>query len=177
MNSVNFLTDQNQHSIDKFVTWALTYGRTIVMITELIALLAFLYRFTLDAQLSDLHDKITAQQHLVAASQNLETRDRNLQDRLALASSIDTQAATQVQYVFSTLDQAKGNVTFETLTEEGNAIKIQVNTANSASLNAFVQDLRNNTSATDISIDSLQTKGQSQTLEAAITITLPGGTN
>ena len=172
MNSINFFYDQKTHTLDKFMVWALTWGRTIVMITELIALSAFLYRFGLDTQLSDLHDKITQQQAIVTASQSIEARDRNLQDRLAVVAKITTQATDQVQTVLTTIDQAKGDVTFKSISQTDNEIKIDVLATNSVGLNNFIENLRNNLKASDISIDSLQTLAQTQQLEANITIML-----
>lgn len=178
MNSINFLYDQDQHLLDKFVAWALTYGRTIVMVTELIALSAFLYRFGLDMQISDLNDSIKQEQTIIAnpAEKAFEARDRNLQDRLSIAATLTTQATSQIQNILTLIDQAKGDVTFQNITESANTIKILVDASNSSGINNFVENLRNNLTTTAISIDSLQTKGEGQQLEAAISITLPGGT-
>jgi hypothetical protein len=51
--------------IGKFLTWALSIGRYIIIFTELIVILAFLSRFKLDRDLSDLNQSIREKQAVI----------------------------------------------------------------------------------------------------------------
>ena len=44
--------------LGRFLEWALSYGRYIIIGTQIIVLLAFFSRFKLDQELSDLHERI-----------------------------------------------------------------------------------------------------------------------
>jgi hypothetical protein len=55
---INLLKKKSNRSLDVFVRWAITGGRFLVILTETIALGAFLFRFNLDRQIVDLSDRI-----------------------------------------------------------------------------------------------------------------------
>src|SRR3989339_1176585 len=82
--SINLLgLEQQEHSpIGRFIGWATTYGRYIMVTTEMIVLVAFLSRFSLDRQLTDLKDEIMQKQDIIAANQDLEIQFRQIQDSL-----------------------------------------------------------------------------------------------
>src|SRR3989344_1080687 len=84
--SINLLKAKEISFLDKFLNWALTVGRLVVIATELIALFAFIYRFSLDRQLIDLHSKIKQEEAIVNSLKESEQSYRNLQDRLAAAA-------------------------------------------------------------------------------------------
>ena len=56
--SINLVKSRKPHFLDRFITWALNAGRLLVIITETVALSAFLFRFGLDREIVDLNDKI-----------------------------------------------------------------------------------------------------------------------
>lgn len=74
--------DIEKQPLNKFLKWVLTYGRTIIITTELIVILAFLSRFVLDRELTDLHEAISQKRAIVEATYDLEYGFRNLQNRL-----------------------------------------------------------------------------------------------
>jgi hypothetical protein len=69
----------------RFLKWSLTTGKYIIILTELVVIIAFISRFKLDHDLSDLGDSISGKQALLEASSNTEKTLRLLQARLALA--------------------------------------------------------------------------------------------
>ena len=70
--------------IGKLLNWAIHVGRYVVVFTELIVIGAFLYRFGLDRQLTDLNEKIQQEKIVVVAYEELEGNFRRLQDQLKL---------------------------------------------------------------------------------------------
>lgn len=177
MNSINFFADQAQTTLDKFINWSLSYGRVIVMVTELIALLAFLYRFGLDRQLSDLHDSIKQQQTIVAASKPAEDNFRNLQTRLALVKQYIMSSQTSMQYIFAAIDQSKGNVQFTTFNYATTGIHMSLSADSTGGLNAFVARLRDLQFVDTVAIESIQSKESTHLITATlgITFTAQGG--
>lgn len=71
--------------------WAVSAGRVIVVITELVVILAFLSRFWLDRQLTNLNEQIKQRVTLIHASENFEQQFRTTQSKLATFTQI-TQA-------------------------------------------------------------------------------------
>src|SRR5258706_16059589 len=91
--TINLNKGRNQTSFfETFVTWSLTIGRIIVITTEAVALAAFLYRFKLDQQLVDLHDKIKLEQVEVMQLKKSEDTFRNIQDRLSSGKTLNLQS-------------------------------------------------------------------------------------
>lgn len=68
--------------LGKFLKWALSYGRYIVVCTELVVILAFLSRFKLDRDLTDIHEEIGQKQAIIEATYDLESGFKNFQNRL-----------------------------------------------------------------------------------------------
>src|SRR5689334_17423335 len=90
--SINLAKNRGETFTDRLIQFALTIGRGLVVLTEAIALGAFLFRFGLDRQIIDLHDRISQEQAVIKLLKKNEDTYRNLQDRIALAKSIATQA-------------------------------------------------------------------------------------
>lgn len=82
--SIEFLPheDWERGTFGKLLKWALTVGRHIVIITELVVILAFLSRFKLDRDLTDLGEKVHQKQAIVVSSAPFEKEFRFLQKRL-----------------------------------------------------------------------------------------------
>lgn len=65
--------------VGKVLRWAVSVGRYIIMLTELIVIGSFLTRFTLDRQLNDLNALILQKQAIVESYGDLEQRVRAIQ--------------------------------------------------------------------------------------------------
>lgn len=68
--------------VGRIVAWAVTYGRYIMIGTEIVVLLAFISRFSLDRKLTDLNDEVSQKQAIIDANQQFESDFRTLQDKL-----------------------------------------------------------------------------------------------
>lgn len=74
----------------RIVAWAVTYGRYIMIGTEIIVLLAFISRFSLDRKLTDLNDEVSQKQAIIDANRDFETEFRTLQDKLTKTATLLT---------------------------------------------------------------------------------------
>jgi Tfp pilus assembly protein PilN len=82
--SVNLIgKEEMEHTpTGRIITWAVTYGRYIMIGTEIIVLLAFISRFSLDRKLTDLNDEVSQKQAIIDANIDFETQFRTLQDKI-----------------------------------------------------------------------------------------------
>lgn len=71
----------DQTPIGRILRWSLTYGRYIIVCTEIVVLLAFIYRFSLDRQITDLNEEIDQKSAIILANREFERQFRNLQKR------------------------------------------------------------------------------------------------
>lgn len=170
--TINLLPNQGESFTTKFFNWALSIGRLLIILTEMVALATFLYRFGLDAQIVDLHDKITEESYVVANFHTAETTFRDLQDRLAVIKRYGAIGQTTTG-IFSQITQmGLGKVTFKDITVTTQSAKIEVESPSSSTLSQFVDSLKNDPSVTSVSIDKVQDNASEAQIIVDITATL-----
>jgi len=82
--SVNLLEHENTDDsvINRLINWAVTYGRYIMIATEIVVLVAFVSRFSLDRKLTDLREEIAQKEIILTANQQFEHDFRIIQKKL-----------------------------------------------------------------------------------------------
>ncbi|NCN83092.1 MAG: PilN domain-containing protein [Candidatus Pacebacteria bacterium] len=78
--------------LGRMLRWALSAGRYIVIFTELIVIISFAARFTLDRQLTDLNKEISQKKAIVLSYGELEKNVRNTQTKIANYDSFEQDA-------------------------------------------------------------------------------------
>lgn len=173
--TINLVRGRGEPFVDRFLKWALTGGRVVVVITESIALLAFLYRFTLDQQIIDLHTKIQQEQAIIKLLSKNETTYRDLQDRISLSDQFG-KTATQAVGVFSDITKLiPTDMTIRTFSLSTSSIKLEGTTTSILSLSSFIDSLKKYQGISSVSIDKIENRTTTATIAFGITATLKGG--
>jgi Tfp pilus assembly protein PilN len=88
--SINLLGQQDlEHTPwGRIVSWATTYGRYIMITTEIVVLLAFISRFSLDRKLTDLTEETNQKQAIIDANLSFEKEVKSVQANLATAKQL-----------------------------------------------------------------------------------------
>lgn len=170
--SINLLKKNQKSTIDKILDWALTIGRFVVILTEAIALSAFLYRFTLDRQLIDLHDQIEQKQTIIQLLKPNEDRYRNLQSRLQQAQTLGPQAEESVNIFENVTTIAPVGFTINKLTVTSRDIRIEASAQSVNALAEFVENLRAFDFINTVSLDKVQNKTSTAIITVGITASL-----
>lgn len=68
--------------------WAVTTGRYMIILTEMVVIVAFLMRFKLDEDLRNLNEQINGQVALLQSQTNEEEKFRQLQKEILLADQM-----------------------------------------------------------------------------------------
>ncbi|AKM79777.1 MAG: hypothetical protein UX85_C0001G0065 [Candidatus Beckwithbacteria bacterium GW2011_GWB1_47_15] len=91
LTEINLLPKERWETgvLGKLLKWALNIGRYVVVFTELVVIGAFLYRFGLDRQLTDLKEEIGQKQALVESFGDFEAKFRDLQEKLKIVKEIE----------------------------------------------------------------------------------------
>lgn len=84
--SINLLGEEDlSHTPQgRIIKWALTYGRYIMVGTEIVVLLAFISRFSLDRKLTDLKEEISQKQAILEANLPFERDIIRIQEELSV---------------------------------------------------------------------------------------------
>ncbi len=167
--SINLVKDKQIPLFDKFMNWALTVGRLIVILTEIVAILAFIYRFSLDEKLIDLHSAIKQKQALISLFKQDENKYRNLQDRIILASSLLEKNAKTNKIVLDIVNLTPQGVRIDNLIFNKDKLTISANIDSVSSLTDFINVFKDYPEVKAVSIDNIENKASGELL---VTVTI-----
>lgn len=140
----------------KFLTWALTYGRYIIIGTEIIVLLAFLSRFKLDRELTDLHQSIAQKQAVVLAASDLEHEVRDLQDRLSIIKKLEQQRGLSPKLLSTFEGITPQDVTLIELSMETSRLALKATALSNKGFTTFLNNLSASPRFGDVSLDDVR---------------------
>lgn len=168
-------------TLGKSVHWALTAGRIIVIITELIVVSAFLSRFWLDRTLTNLNEKINQKTAIIRASQPFEQEFRTTQTKLARFAQITKESnfGNLTNQIFASLP---AEVVLSQITIDGEVANVSGIALSEGGLGEFSRNLEaqkiGNVSLGNVSLGKRE-ESAIQGIRFTIKITLPArkGTN
>lgn len=128
--------------LGRFLKWALTIGRYIVIITELIVILAFLSRFKLDRDLTDLYEEIRQKQAIVESASDFENDFRFLQKRLATIQSLEEEQLGAARVLEEVTRLTPLDVSFTDLSSTSEEISFTATALSEAGLATFLRELK-----------------------------------
>lgn len=168
-SSIN-LVGQNLSFVDRFIAWALTIGRIIVIFTEVIALSAFLYRFSLDRQLIDLHSKIKQEQAVLDYLKDYEQTFRDIQNRLSLTSNFGSQAESKIKLMNDIVGFATSGMTFNSIYLQEDRLRVNLTSNSISGVSNFINKLKSYPAIGSVIVE----KVEDRTSSASITISITG---
>lgn len=130
---INLLPKENWENspVGQAVTWVLTVGRYIVILTELVVIIAFLSRFKIDRDLANLYEQTEIKAAQVEALSNVENQFLQTQKRLkAVKELIDSGQSqyqslkTFVSYIPDTVILEELELSFKEISAQGVAISV-----------------------------------------------------
>lgn len=150
---INLLPRKEKSLADRFFSWILTYGRFIIIGTELIVLVAFLSRFKLDRDLVDLHDKIKREEAVVKSLSIVESQSINLQRRLSFISTLDSKIKNSTDTLTNIPSLVPENVFLDELALSKNDLRLIANTYSGEGITNLVKRLGEVSYISEISLD------------------------
>lgn len=155
MVNINLLPGENKQSPGKFLTWVLTYGRYIIIGTEIIVLLAFLSRFKFDRDLTDLHQSIAQKQAVVLAAYDLEQQVRALQNHLLIVKKLAKQRDFSPKLLASFEQLTPLEVTLTEISAEPTKLVITAVASSNQGFTTFLNNLSASPFFGDIGLDKV----------------------
>jgi len=166
------LAHRKRGLVDLILSWALTAGRLIIILTEGLALSAFLYRFTLDRQIIDLHGKINQEDAVVKLLNHNEDTYRNLQSRLSLIEKINNQTSQTQKTFFDIFNLTPPDVKITSVSLSKDLIKTVIEARSVNSLALFLKNMKNYPNIKDVSIDTIENRISSANIVVSISAKL-----
>lgn len=157
-SNIEFLPqeDWEKTSFGRFLKWLLTIGRYIVIFTELIVILAFLSRFKLDRDLTDLYEEIEAKQAIIQTSVDFESDFRFLQKQLSTIQGLRKDQLQTEQLMEEIAALTPIDVYFSDLSITGDKASFTANALSEAGLATFINNLKRSSRFSNLEIGTLE---------------------
>lgn len=139
-----------------FFKWAVNSGRIIIVTTELLALGALLYRFTIDRKIIDLHDQIKIATASVKSQDKKEKDYRSIQERLKNIKQTNADTTTKIDIMNQVLKTvSSGDFSSTNIVLNESLISFNGTAFSIFPINNFVDELKQNPQIASISIDEI----------------------
>lgn len=141
-------------TIGRILKWAMGTFRIIVIVTEMIVMGAFLSRFWLDAQNSDLNDAIRVKNAQISAQSEFETEFRGLQSKLRIVKGLSNNPKTSDK-IDLIVSKMSSDITLTSMAFEDNSMIIKGVGNSEIGIEQFIANLKGEKSFKSVDLASL----------------------
>ncbi len=165
-NKINLLPQEEfaASTLGRVLTWALGSFRIIVILTEMIVVVAFLSRFWLDAEASDLNDSIKQKKAIISSMATVEKQFRDAQTRLAIFSGMTTPPKPTQTLLSQIMNNLPADVLLTSVTASQDSVQIKGASASERSISQFIVNLKASGNFADVLLTSADTDAQDNTM-------------
>ena len=142
----------------QFLAWALTYGRYIIIITQIFVLSVFFLRFKLDRDHTDLKESVSQKQALVESVSDLETEIRQVQGKLIYIKEITAYQDGFLKVIRFLQENTPSDTTFSTLVISTEKIHFSATAKNLRTFNLLLGKLQQGNKFTDVTLEDILRK-------------------
>lgn len=139
--------------------WSLVFGKWAVIVTQLIVMGAFLYRFTLDRTLTDLGKKIAKDVAVIKSYEQVE-RDFSLAQKQVIQAKAAMDSQKLVLKTLNTLEQiTPTDVWYDRITLTPSAITVNALSASLPGFGRYLTAVQTNPLFTGIRVGKIESSG------------------
>ena len=141
----------------RVLAWILSTFRIIVIVTEIIVMFAFLSRFWLDAQNTDLTEELEQKQAVLVASSDFEKDFKSTQSRLKIFAGMIVDEGLSSKLVQNSTEYLPDDLSLSAIIIELPQIILEGNTPNEQSIQQLVVNLNASELFKEIGITKIKT--------------------
>lgn len=155
--NINLLINEHapENFTDQIFAWALTYGRYIIIATQIIVLSVFFLRFKLDRDFTDLKESVSQKQALIESVSDLEYEIRRIQGKLSYVKQITSTQPGLMNVIHFLQNNAPSETTFTTLSLSQEKIQFNAVVSNLRSFSFFLSRLQQDTKFQDVTLEDI----------------------
>lgn len=156
--SINLVVkpDEEQSISSQFLAWALTYGRYIIIIIQIVVLSVFFMRFKLDRDRTDLKESTTQKRALIESFADMELEINRIHKRLANIKLISANQDIYLRVINFLEKNTPAATTYSLLTLSRNNLNIVATADNLKTFNFLLKKIQNESLLTDIQLSDLK---------------------
>lgn len=155
------------------MVWSIQVGRYIIVFTEIIVIMSFASRFKLDRDLTDLTSQITQKKSIVNSFGDVETRTRQIQDKIAAVTTLVSDK-NAVYYLDKLTTRIPTGIELTQLTYDGGTLSFSGKANTSGSLAGLIASLQEERSFSGVSVERINSgDANDPTVQFSMKISLP----
>jgi Tfp pilus assembly protein PilN len=139
---INLLPPPQQSFIDKAIFFSYNYLRYILVITQMVVLGVFTYRFTVDQDIVDLKDRLRQKQEIVKVSKPLLAEGAVIDDKIRNIKSIISKQQETLDMISYYLSIYPEKISATHLTIQQNEVSLEGRTSDINVLQSFYKRLK-----------------------------------
>lgn len=167
--SINLLPQEEFEAsvMGRILKWAMGTFRIIVIVTEMIVMGAFLSRFWLDAQNSDLNDEIKIKNAQISAQSEFEKEFRGLQSKLSIIKTLSQEKKSSEKINLIT-SKIPSDAVLSSLSLDNSSIQIKGIGNSEIGVSQFIANLRSEKSFKSVELVSLNSSEENPSINVFI---------
>jgi len=154
----------------RVLAWILSTFRIIVIVTEILVMLAFISRFWLDAQNTDLTELIKQKQAVLVASTSFENQFKDTQARLQIFSDYAVGEGKIPNIINVVSSRLPSDVVLDSISISKEGMTISGLSTNETSIQQLIVNLYEEETIEEILLQEVTFEGESQLLKFRIVI-------
>jgi Tfp pilus assembly protein PilN len=156
----------------RLIMWATTYGRYIMITTEIVVLLAFISRFSLDRKLTDLTEEISQKQAIIEANALFEQDVRALQAKMTHIKTLMGTQGVPLEVLTLVQQYIPRDVYLASYDFAAGKLTVSAVAATSGGLAQFLGRLQTSSALSDITVGDIR-RGATSGIEFQFTAMVP----
>jgi len=154
----------------RVIAWILSTFRIIVIVTEILVMLAFISRFWLDAQNTDLTEVIKQKQAVLVASSSFENQFKDTQARLKIFSEYSIGEGEIPKLINAVSSRLPSDVVLDSISVSKEGMIISGLSTNETSIQQLIVNLYEEEAIDEVLLQEVTYESDSQLLKFKITI-------
>ena len=142
----------------QFLNWALTYGRYIIIIIQIVVLTVFFMRFKLDRDRTDLKEAVTQKKALVESISDMEKEINRVNKRLSDLKIITTNQNLYPRVIYFLEKNTPATTTYSLISLSKNTLNMVATSENLKTFNFLLRRIQEEKLLTDIQLQDLKRK-------------------
>jgi len=168
------LDDFEKSFVGKALKWSLSAGKSIVILTEFVVILAFLSRFKLDRDLNDLNEIIAQKQAVVESYAEVESVMRAVEDQASVVSEAENQSI-RFANIWSDLKKATPVDLFYDSVQLGESgITLKGIASSESGLSALLESIKGDAQYTSVVLSNVELDNRKGGVGFTLIATKPG---
>lgn len=140
---------------EQLLTWILSYGRYIIIITQIVVLSVFFLRFKIDREHTDLRELVSQQQSILETLTDNEEEIRKVQTRLSNIKQISENNDAIIKVILYLQKHTPTDTVYSNLTLDKERITFNATSLNLRSFSYLLRELQNEQKFSDVTLENI----------------------